>query len=112
MYEKKVNKRIKLMFYEYHTFIPSYFILLNIHIHSNILLLIYSLVISGSRGEESYYFNCVALFWFSTGILIRGGNESNTHGYEYECHSLPYFCPNSDTNSNIFGYEYKMDSQI
>jgi hypothetical protein len=43
---------------------------------------------------------------------IRGENESNTHGYEYEYHSLPYFCPNSDTNSNIFRYEYKTDSRI
>jgi hypothetical protein len=44
--------------------------------------------------------------------ISRGGNGSNTHGYEFECYNLPYFSPNSDTNSNIFGYEYKTDSRI
>jgi hypothetical protein len=42
----------------------------------------------------------------------RGGNGSNMHGYEFECYSLSYFSPDSDTNSNIFGYEYKTDSRI
>jgi hypothetical protein len=60
---------MKLMFYESQTFISSYFILLNIRIHSNLLLLIYSLIRSGSRGEESYYFHYVALFWFCIGNL-------------------------------------------
>jgi hypothetical protein len=47
-----------------------------------------------------------------TTVKIRGGNGSNTHGYEFKCHSLPYFSLDSDTNSNIFGYEYKTDSRI
>jgi hypothetical protein len=45
-------------------------------------------------------------------LVTRGGNRSNTHGYEFECYSLPYFSPDSDMNSNIFGYEYKTDSRI
>jgi hypothetical protein len=46
------------------------------------------------------------------GCAARGGNRSNTHVYEFECHILPYFSLNLDMNSNIFEYEYKMDSQI
>jgi hypothetical protein len=57
------------MLHESQTFISPYFILLNIHILSNLLLLIYSLIRSESRGEESYYFHFVALFWFCTGNL-------------------------------------------
>jgi hypothetical protein len=37
-------------------------------------------------------------------FICRCGNGSNIHGYEFECHSLQYFSPNSDMNSNIFGY--------
>jgi hypothetical protein len=47
-----------------------------------------------------------------TNLKGRCGNGSNTHGYEFECHSLPYFSLNSDMNANIFGYEYKTDSRI
>jgi hypothetical protein len=54
----------------------------------------------------------VSFSWSLTMLASRGGNETNTHKYEFECHSLPYFSPNSDTNSNIFGYKYKMDSRI
>jgi hypothetical protein len=28
----------------------------------------------------------------------------------FRCYLLPYFKSNSDTNTNIIGYEYKMDS--
>jgi hypothetical protein len=44
--------------------------------------------------------------------MNRGGNRSNTHGNKFECHSLPYFSSNSDTNSDIFRYEYKTDIYI
>jgi hypothetical protein len=44
--------------------------------------------------------------------MARNGNRSNTHVYEFEYHSLPYFSPILDTNSYIFGYKYKTDSQI
>jgi hypothetical protein len=39
----------------------------------------------------------ISFSWSLTMLDSRGGNESNTHGYEFECHSLPYFSPNSDT---------------
>jgi hypothetical protein len=28
-------------------------------------------------------------------------------GNRFECHYLPYFNPNTDTNTNTIGYEYK-----
>jgi hypothetical protein len=37
------------------------------------------------------------------------GLASDTHGYEFGCHYLPYFISNSDTNTNIIEYEYKTD---
>jgi hypothetical protein len=40
----------------------------------------------------------------------RDGFGSNTHGNEFKCHYLPYFNPNTDTNTNTIGYEYKTDS--
>jgi hypothetical protein len=43
----------------------------------------------------------VSLGVCSLGSDDMGGNKSNTHGYEFECHNLPYFSPNLDTNSNI-----------
>jgi endo-1,4-beta-mannosidase len=39
----------------------------------------------------------------------RDGFGSDTHEYEFGCHYLPYFISNSDTNTNIIEYEYKMD---
>jgi hypothetical protein len=41
--------------------------------------------------------------------LRRDGFGSDTHGYEFGCHYLPHFISNSDTNTNIIKYEYKMD---
>jgi hypothetical protein len=43
------------------------------------------------------------------GARARDGLASDTHGYEYGCHYLSYFISNSDTNTNIIEYEYKMD---
>jgi hypothetical protein len=43
---------------------------------------------------------------------IGGGNRSNIYRYKFECHSLLYFISDSDTNSDIFRYEYKTDSRI
>jgi hypothetical protein len=42
--------------------------------------------------------------------LYRDGFGSDTHGNGFECHYLPYFNSNTDTNTNIVGYEYKTDS--
>jgi hypothetical protein len=39
----------------------------------------------------------------------RDGFGSDTHRSEFECHYLPYFISNSDTNTNIIEYEYKTD---
>jgi hypothetical protein len=54
--------------------------------------------------------------WFDTGgRVVRApvtGAETDRHGYKFECHSLLYFSPTSDINSNIFRYEYKTDSRI
>jgi hypothetical protein len=43
------------------------------------------------------------------GPLLKDGFGSDAHGYEFECHYLPYFISNSDTNMNIIEYEYKTD---
>jgi outer membrane usher protein FimD/PapC len=43
-------------------------------------------------------------------LKIRDGFGSDTHGNGFECHYLPYFNSNTDTNTNIVGYEYKTDS--
>jgi hypothetical protein len=40
----------------------------------------------------------------------RDGFRSDTHGYEFECHYLPHFISNADTNTNIIEYECKMDN--
>ena len=40
----------------------------------------------------------------------RDGFRSDTHGNGFECHYLPYFNSNTDTNTNIVGYEYKTES--
>jgi hypothetical protein len=40
----------------------------------------------------------------------RDGFGSDTHGNGFECHYLPYFNSNTDTNTNTIGYEYKTDS--
>jgi hypothetical protein len=42
-------------------------------------------------------------------LLCRDGFGSDTHGYEFECHYLPHFISNLDTNTNIIEYEYKTD---
>ena len=47
-----------------------------------------------------------ALLSLSVGVEIR----SNTVEYEFGYHSLPYFSPDSNTDPDIRGYEYKMDS--
>jgi hypothetical protein len=41
--------------------------------------------------------------------MSRDGFGSDTHGYKFRCHCLPYFISNSDTNTNIIEYEYKTD---
>jgi hypothetical protein len=41
--------------------------------------------------------------------LGRDGFGLDTHEYEFECHYLPHFISNSDTNANIIECEYKMD---
>jgi hypothetical protein len=38
----------------------------------------------------------------------RDGFGSDTYGNGFECHYLPYFNPNTDTNT--IGYECKTDS--
>jgi hypothetical protein len=43
-------------------------------------------------------------------VYNRDGFGSDTHGNRFECHYLPYFNPNTDTNTNTIGYEYKTDS--
>jgi hypothetical protein len=40
----------------------------------------------------------------------RDGFRSDTHGNGSECHYLPYFNPNTDTNT--IGYEYKWKVRI
>jgi hypothetical protein len=57
------------MLYDSHTFIYLCFTLSNIHIYSNLYLLIYPFVVSKSRREGACCFNCVVLFWLSTEIL-------------------------------------------
>jgi hypothetical protein len=47
--------------------------------------------------------------WGFVSVGARDGFRSNTHGYEFGCHYLPHFISNSDTNTNIIEYEYKMD---
>jgi hypothetical protein len=48
------------------------------------------------------------IFWLLSPLPYRDGFESDTHGNGSECHYLPYFNSNTDTNS--IGYEYKTDS--
>ena len=63
----------------------------------------------GLKGEGK-----VSLLATEVGIsdspAIRVGFGSDTHENGFECHYLPYFNPNTDTNTNIVGYEYKTDS--
>jgi hypothetical protein len=42
-------------------------------------------------------------------VWCGDGFGSDTHGYEFGCHYLSHFSLNSDMNTNIIEYEYKMD---
>jgi hypothetical protein len=48
--------------------------------------------------------------WCTVWTSTRDGFGSDTHGNGFECHYLPYFNSNMDTNTNTIEYEYKMDS--
>jgi hypothetical protein len=49
-------------------------------------------------------------FTMARGVIDRDGFGSDTHGNGFKCHYLPYFNPNTDTNTNIIIYEYKTDN--
>ena len=40
----------------------------------------------------------------------KNGFGSDTDEIGSECHILPYFNPDTNANSDLIGYEYKMDS--
>ena len=43
------------------------------------------------------------------GVAVKVGNGSDTHGIGSGYHLLPHFNSNTNTDSNIFKYEYKTD---
>jgi hypothetical protein len=47
---------------------------------------------------------------FEDAHMNRDGFGSDTHENESECHYLPYFNFNLNTNIDTIGYEYKTDS--
>jgi hypothetical protein len=55
-----------------------------------------------------YYHSTYILHFYN--LISRDGFGSDTHENGFEYHYLPYFNPNTDTNTNIIGYEYKTDS--
>lgn len=42
-------------------------------------------------------------------VRIKDGNESDSHRIVSECHLLPYFNSDSNTDTYIIEYEYKMN---
>ena len=41
--------------------------------------------------------------------LCKDGSGSTTHGIQFGYHFLPHFKSDSDTNTNMIGYEYRTD---
>ena len=42
-------------------------------------------------------------------VVAKDENGSNSYRIEFGCHILPHFKSNTDTESDILGYEYKTD---
>ena len=43
-------------------------------------------------------------------VIAKDGFGSDTDEIGSRCHFLPRFNPDTNTNADIIGYEYKMDS--
>jgi hypothetical protein len=59
--------------------------------------------------EKCHLGCCEQVTSYNSPLSPRDEFRSDMHIYEFRCQYVPHFISNSDTNTNIIKYKYKMD---